>query len=29
MLGNRAAVLLAYLFLGVSLGVVLEEEGEG
>lgn len=29
MLGIRAAVLLAYLSLGVSLGVVVEEEGEG
>lgn len=28
-LWNRAAVLLAYLSLGVSLGVVVEEEGEG
>lgn len=28
-LGNRAAVLLAYLSLGVSLAVVVEEEGEG
>lgn len=28
-LWNRAAVLLAYLSLGFSLGVVVEEEGEG